>query len=93
MGIRKVLGASISAIVVLLSKDFVMLVLVGNLLAVPISYIAVNSWLRDYAYHVDIGTGVFLAATVLSIVIAILTVSYRAIKAATANPVEALKYE
>ncbi len=93
IGIRKVMGASVSAIVLLLSKDFIQLVLVGNIIAAPVAYFALQSWLEDFAYRVNMGAEVFVAAVIISVFIAILTVSYRAIKAATANPVEALKYE
>lgn len=93
IGIRKVMGASVSRIVFLLSKDFIWLVLLGNIIAAPIAYLALQNWLNDFAYRVNMGAEVFLAAVIVSVIIAILTVSYRAIKAATANPVEALKYE
>lgn len=93
IGIRKVMGASVSAIVLLLSKDFIRLVLFGNIIAAPVAYFALQNWLNDFAYRVNMGAEVFVAAVIISIIIAMLTVSYRAIKAATANPVEALKYE
>ena len=65
----------------------------GNVIAAPVAYWALQSWLNDFAYRVDLGVEVFVAAVIISVIIAILTVSYRAIKAATANPTEALKYE
>jgi putative ABC transport system permease protein len=93
IGIRKVLGASVAGIVGLMSKDFVKLVLVANLISWPLAYFAMNRWLQDFAYHIDIGIGIFLLSGALALAIALLTVSFQAIKAALANPVEALRYE
>jgi len=93
IGIRKVLGASVSGVVTLLSKDFVKLVLLANLIAWPIAYYAMNRWLQDFAYRIEIGWTVFALAGGLALVIALLTVCTQAIKAALANPVEALRYE
>jgi len=93
IGVRKVLGASVAGIAGLLSKDFVKLVLAANLIAWPIAYFAMNKWLQDFAYRVNIGWWVFALAGGIALVIALLTVSTQAIKAALANPVEALRYE
>lgn len=93
IGMRKVLGASISGIVVLLTKEFVRLVVVANLIAWPFAYYAINRWLQNFAYRIHISWWTFLLAGALALVIALLTMSYQAIRAATANPVEALKYE
>jgi putative ABC transport system permease protein len=93
IGVRKVLGASISSLVGLLSKDFTKLVLFGLLVATPLSYFAMNKWLENFAYRIDIGWWVFALAGGMALLIALLTVSYQAIKAALANPVEALRYE
>jgi predicted permease len=93
IGIRKVLGASIGGIVMLLTRDFLSLVLIGNLIAVPAAYFALRSWLDDYAYRTEMNPDIFIAAVAVSVVIALLTVIYKAVQAATANPVEALKYE
>jgi len=93
IGIRKVLGASAAGIVALLSKEFVKLVLLANLIAWPIAYFVMNDWLQDFAYRIQIGWWVFALAGGLALVIALLTVSAQAIKAALANPVEALRYE
>ncbi len=93
IGIRKVLGASVSGIILLLSKDFTKWVLLANLIAWPIAYYAMNQWLQNFAYRIDIGWWTFLLAGALVLVIALLTVSYQAIRAATANPVKALRYE
>ena len=93
IGIRKVLGASIVGIVLLLSKDFTKLVIVSNLIAWPIAYYAMNRWLQDFAYRINIGVGTFLLAGAIALIIALLTVGFQAVKAALANPVEALRYE
>ena len=93
IGIRKVLGASSSGIVSLLSKDFIKLVLVANLMAWPLAWFAMSKWLEDFAYRIEIGWWVFALAGGLALLIAVLTVSTQALKAALANPVEALRYE
>ncbi len=93
IGIRKVLGASVPSIIGLLSKEFVQLVIVAMLIASPIAYFAMNRWLQDFAYRVEIGWWVFALAGGVALLIALLTVSTQAVKAALANPVEALRYE
>ena len=93
IGVRKVLGASVGGIVLLLSREFARLVLFGFLLAAPVAYLLMKRWLDDFAYRVDLGFGVFLLAGMLALVIGWLTVSYQSIKAARSNPVEALRYE
>ena len=93
IGVRKVLGASIQGIVALLSKDFLMLVLISFLLASPIAWIAMHKWLQSYQYRVSISIWVFVIAGGLSAVIAFITVSFQAIKAAIANPVKSLRTE
>jgi putative ABC transport system permease protein len=93
IGVRKVLGATVTDVVALLSKDFVKLVLLANLIAWPAAYFAMNKWLQNFAYRIDIGWWMFALAGGLALVIALLTVSTQAIKAALANPVEALRYE
>jgi putative ABC transport system permease protein len=93
IGIRKVLGASVAGLAGLLSKDFVKLVLLANLLAWPIAWYAMNKWLQNFAYRTDINWWVFALAGGLALFIALLTVSTQAIKAALANPVESLRYE
>ncbi len=93
IGIRKALGAPITGIVMMLSKEFTRWVLAANIIAWPVAYFIIRSWLQSFAYRVDIEIQVFLFSAVLAIVIAFLTVSYQVIKAALANPVEALKYE
>jgi len=93
IGIRKVLGASVSGIVTLLSKDFLRLVLVAAILAFPLSWWAMHSWLQDFAYRISIGWEVFALAAALALSIALATVSLQAIKAALANPVKSLRSE
>jgi putative ABC transport system permease protein len=93
IGIRKTLGATVTGIVGLLSKDFVKLVLIANLVAWPVAYYAMNKWLQNFAYRIKIGLESFLLAAALAAVIAMFTISFQAIKAALTNPVEALRYE
>lgn len=93
VGIRKALGASVSNIVSLLSKEFLSLVLISNLFAWPIAYIALNRWLQGFAYRVNLGVWLFVLAGVMVLVVSMITVSFQAIRTATANPVESLRYE
>ena len=93
IGIRKVLGASVSNIVLYLSKEFIVLVVLANIIAWPAAYFAMNKLLDNYAYHYNISIFVFLLSAVLAIIITLITVSYQALKAAYANPVDALRYE
>ena len=93
IGIRKVLGASVQQIVGLLSKDFLKLVILSILIASPIAYYFMDKWLQDFAYRVDISWWIFALAGIVAIVIALLTVSYQAIRAALANPVKSLRTE
>ncbi|HEX6982445.1 MAG TPA: ABC transporter permease [Balneolaceae bacterium] len=93
IGIRKVMGATISNIVGLLSKDFLKLVLIGFVIAVPIAWYFMNQWLQDFAYRIEIGVGIFLLAGALALLIALATVSWQSIRAALANPVDSLRSE
>ena len=93
IGIRKVMGASVSQITYRLSSDFLKLVLVAILISLPIGWFAMNKWLEDFSYRIEIGWWVFALATLLAVAIAILTVSYQSIKAAIANPVKSLRTE
>ena len=93
IGLRKVLGASVTGITTLLSKDFLKLVLISFAIAAPISWWAMYKWLQNYPYRVDIQWWVFAMAGLVSVLIALVTVSYQAIKAAVANPVKSLRTE
>jgi len=93
IGIRKVLGSSVSNIVTLLSKEFIKLVLIANVIAWPIAYFALNQFLQIYAYRISINWLTFVVIGASTFLIALLTVSTQAIKAALANPVESLRYE
>ncbi|HMG93055.1 MAG TPA: ABC transporter permease [Chryseolinea sp.] len=93
IGVRKVLGATIPNLVSLLSRDFIKLVLIANAVAFPIAWWATSRWLQEYAYHIDIGWWVFVLAAILASLVALLTVSYQAIKAAMSNPVNSLRSE
>ncbi|MCC7379169.1 MAG: FtsX-like permease family protein, partial [Chitinophagaceae bacterium] len=93
MGIRKVLGASVRNIVFLLSKEFTLLIVIAFAIASPIAYYIMNKWLQNYSYRIPIGATIFLLAITCSVVIAWLTVGYKAVKAAIANPVKSLRTE
>ena len=93
IGIRKVLGASVSSIVVMLSKEFLILVGIAMLIAFPPAYYWLDSMLQDYAYRINIGWWIFATAGLITIVLTLLTVGWKALKAATENPVEAIKSE
>jgi putative ABC transport system permease protein len=93
IGVRKVLGASVAGILLLLSKDFTRLVVVAFAVATPLSCLAMKHWIQNFAYHIGIGWEVFALSGGLALVIALLTVSLQALKAALANPVDSLRYE
>jgi putative ABC transport system permease protein len=93
IGIRKVMGASVSNITQLLCRDFAKLVIIAAVMAFPLAWWFMHDWLKDFAYRVDIGWWVFAAAGIIALLIAILTVSFQAIKAAIANPVKSLRTE
>ena len=93
IGIRKVLGASNHHIVALLSREFVVLILIANLIAWPIAHYGVEHWLRDFAYRIDAGMGLFLLGGLLVFLTALLTIGVQALKAAQRNPVHALRYD
>jgi ABC-type antimicrobial peptide transport system permease subunit len=93
IGIRKVLGASAKGLAGLLSKDFLKLVTISCFIALPLAWWIMYSWLETFAYRIKIDWIIFLVAAILAIVIALLTVSFQAIKAAIANPVESLRSE
>ena len=93
IGIRKVIGASVSGIVALLSQNFLVLVVIAFLIASPVAWWAMNKWLQDFAYRTDIGWTVFAGTALMALCIAMLTISFQAIRAAIANPVKSLRTE
>ncbi|MBN1271660.1 MAG: ABC transporter permease [Candidatus Aminicenantes bacterium] len=93
IGIRKVLGATVPNILLLLSKEFTKWIILANIIAWPVAFYAMNKWLQGYAYRINIAVWSFLSAAVLALLIALFTVSYQTIKAATANPADSLRYE
>lgn len=93
LGIRKVLGASSASLVGLLSKDFVILLVLANIVAWPVAYLAAQQWLQNFVYRIELGAWIFLLAGVLAILIALTTISIQAIRASLANPVDSLRYE
>ncbi|TAN00122.1 MAG: FtsX-like permease family protein [Chitinophagaceae bacterium] len=93
IGVRKVLGASVGNLIRLVSVDFLKLVIIAIVIAIPVGWFVMNKWLENFAYKTDISWWIFLAAAAIAILIAVLTVSFQAIRAAVANPVEALRSE
>jgi putative ABC transport system permease protein len=93
VGIRKTLGASIAHIVYLFSKEFTLLIIIAFAISAPISWYFMHKWLQDYTYKISIGPGIFILAIIISVLIAWITVGYKAIKAAVANPVKSLRSE
>ena len=93
IGIRKVLGAKVSGLVLLLTKDFSKWVTLANLIAWPVAWIAMDRWLQNFAYRIDLTIWPFMVAGLLALGIALLTVGWHAVRAATADPVDSLRYE
>ncbi|MBC7893572.1 MAG: hypothetical protein H7Y12_15250, partial [Sphingobacteriaceae bacterium] len=93
IGIRKVLGANVPGIVALLSKDFLKLVLLAFVLAVPLAWYAMNQWLAGFAYKISIGWWVFALVGGMALAVALLTVSFQSVRAALMNPVKSLRSE
>ncbi|SRR5579871_584537 len=93
IGVRKVLGASVAGIIQLLAVDFIKLILISIVIAVPVSWYVMNKWLEDFAYKINIGWSVFVLAGFLAILIAVITISFQSVKAAIANPVKSLRTE
>jgi len=93
IGVRKVLGASVGSIVLLLSRDFIRLVLLAILVAVPIAWYVMHHWLQNFTYRIDISAWVFVASGLLAVVIALATISFQTLRAALANPVKSLRTE
>ena len=93
VGIRKVLGASVSSVIYLFSKEFIILVVIGFVIASPIAWYFMDKWLQDYVYRIKISWWIFLVGGISAVVIALITVSFQAIKAAIANPIKSLRTE
>ncbi len=93
IGIRKTLGASVTGIISLITKQFIKWVILANIIACPLAFYAVSKWLTSFAFKMEIGAGMFLQSAVIALVIAVLAVSFQAVKAAVANPVDAIKQE
>ncbi|MCK4782445.1 MAG: FtsX-like permease family protein, partial [Desulfobacteraceae bacterium] len=93
IGIRKVLGASVSGIVLLLSKEFIKWVILANIIAWPIAYYAMDKWLQNFAYRINLGFGIFIISALSVFVVALITIGYQSVKAAISNPVDSLRYE
>ncbi|MBK8292175.1 MAG: FtsX-like permease family protein [Flammeovirgaceae bacterium] len=93
IGIRKVLGASVNRIVILLSKDFLLLVLAAMIIATPLAWYGMNQWLQNYAFRINISWWIIGLTGMVAVLIAIITVSSQAIKAAFSNPVDSLRSE
>jgi len=93
IGIRKVVGASLPNIVVLLIKEYFVLIILSNIIAWPVAFFAMRKWMQNFAYHTDIALWIFLVSAASSLIIALITISYQAIKAAALNPVDSIKYE
>jgi putative ABC transport system permease protein len=93
IGVRKVLGASVESIVMMFSKEYLKLIAIGFVIAAPLGYLAMNAFLEQFAYKIELGPGVFLLGLAITLIIAMLTVGYRSLKAAIVNPVKSLRYE
>jgi putative ABC transport system permease protein len=93
IGIRKVLGASITNIILQLSKEFMVWVLLANIIAIPVGYLILQRWLENFAYHISIPVYIFIVSAIFAALIAVVTVFYQALRAALSNPIDALKYE
>jgi putative ABC transport system permease protein len=93
IGIRKVLGASVESIMFMFSKEFVKLILMGFVLAAPVAWLAMNEWLSEFAYRINLGAWIFVSGIGITLIIALVTVGYRSLRAAMSNPVKSLRYE
>ena len=93
IGIRKVLGSSVTGIITLLGKELMLLILIATAVAWPLSFFVMKGWIQNFPYRTDIGILSFLGSSFIVLLIGVLTVSYQSIRAATANPVDSLRYE
>jgi len=93
IGIRKVLGASVSSVLMLLTRDTLKLMLIAVVIAIPVAYFAMSEWLKNYAYRIDISVLVFIGASLIALLVAVITVAWQSYRVAVANPVKSLRYE
>jgi len=93
IGIRKVMGAGVSQVFATLSGSFLKWVIIANIMAWPLAYYAMSRWLEGFVYHTRLSPWIFILAAIISLLIALLTVSFQTLRAASRNPVDALKYE
>jgi ABC-type antimicrobial peptide transport system permease subunit len=93
IGIRKVLGATISQIMGIFSKEFTVLVVIAFLIAAPLSGFVMDKWLQNFAYHVSMGWTMFVSGIIITMIIAFITIAYKSLRAAVANPIDALRRE
>jgi ABC-type antimicrobial peptide transport system permease subunit len=93
IGIRKVLGASVENILMIFSREFVILILVGFVLAAPLAWLGMTKYLDEFAYKIELGPGIFLSGLGVTLLVALLTVGYRSVRAAVVNPVDSLRSE
>ncbi|HKC35324.1 MAG TPA: FtsX-like permease family protein, partial [Chitinophagaceae bacterium] len=93
VGIRKVLGASVNSIILLFSKEFLLLICIAFVIAAPLAWYYMQDWLQDFVYRINISWWLLLLAGIMAIVVALITVSFQAVKAALANPVKSLRTE
>jgi putative ABC transport system permease protein len=93
IGIRKVLGATVSNVIALFTNDFIKLILIANVIAVPLTYFAAMEWLEGYAYRIDLSWWMFAIPSITILMVAIMTLSAQTVKVAIRNPVESLKHE
>jgi putative ABC transport system permease protein len=93
IGIRKVLGASVGQLLLLLSKDFIRLIIIANVIALPMAWMGIDLWLQNYAYHINISTWLLVLPSLMVLLMALITVSFQTLKSARQNPVNALRYE
>jgi putative ABC transport system permease protein len=93
IGVRKVSGASVESIVGMVSKEFLVLVIIASVIAIPAAFYVMKNWLQDFAYRISMSAGIFASAGLLALFIAFVTIRFRSIKAAIANPVDSLRNE
>jgi len=93
IGIHKVLGASVSDIVIMLIKEFVILIIIASIIAYPFAHYIINRWLQNFAYRIYAGLGIFFLSGIIALIVALLTIGSQSVRAAKANPIDSLRYE